>query len=78
EEEKRLQAEKRKKEKEVSRLEGEIAGVEAKITELQNKLSDPAVYSVGEKARAVQTEISDLQVQLEKLNEEWEQAALAL
>lgn len=75
EEEKKLQAERRKKEKEVSRLESEIAAAEKKRDDLQNKLSDPAVYSNGEKAKAVQQEIAGCEKLLETLTAEWETAA---
>ena len=75
EEQKKLEAERRKKEKEVARLEDEIAKVEEKLSELNNKMGDPAVYSNGEKAKAVQNEISALEEKLEELNAAWEIAA---
>lgn len=75
EEQKKLEAERRKKEKEVQRLEDEIAKVEEKLSELNNKMGDPAVYSNGEKAKAVQNEISALEEKLEELNAAWEIAA---
>lgn len=78
EEEKKLQAERRKKEKEVNRLEEEISKVEQKISDLQNQLANPDVYSNGEKAKAVQNQISELEIQLEKLNVDWENAASLL
>ena len=78
EEEKKLQAERRKKEKEVNRLEEEISKVEQKISDLQNQLANPDVYSNGEKAKAVQNQISELEFQLEKLNVDWENAASLL
>lgn len=78
EEEKKLQAERRKKEKEVNRLEEEISKVEQKISDLQNQLANPDVYSNGEKAKAVQNQISELEIQLEKLNLDWENAASLL
>ena len=78
EEEKKIQAERRKKEKEVSRLEAEISAAEEKMKALQNKMADPQVYSNGEKAQAVQQEISDCEKELEKLNSDWEIAAAEL
>lgn len=75
EEEKKIQAERRKKEKEVNRLEEEIALVEQKISQLQEKMADPEVYSNGEKAKAVQNEISTLEAKLDELNSQWEIAA---
>ncbi|MBQ5383833.1 MAG: ABC-F family ATP-binding cassette domain-containing protein, partial [Treponema sp.] len=72
EEQKKLSAERRKIEKEIEKIESQIAYAEDKKKELENTLSDPAVYSDGEKSRAVQKEISDLDSELEKLNAAWE------
>ena len=74
EEQKKLSAERRKIEKEIEKIESQIAQAEEKKQELENRLSDPAVYSDGEKSRAVQKEISDLDFELEKLNAAWEEA----
>ena len=74
EEQKKLSAERRKIEKEIEKIESQIAQAEDKKKELENRLSDPAVYSDGEKSRAVQKEISDLDSELEKLNAAWEEA----
>ena len=74
EEQKKLSAERRKIEKEIEKIESQIADAEDKKKELENRLSDPAVYSDGEKSRAVQKEISDLDSELEKLNAAWEEA----
>ena len=38
-------------------------------------MSNPDVYSNGEKAKAVQREIDELSAQLENLNTRWETAA---
>ncbi|MCR5290208.1 MAG: ABC-F family ATP-binding cassette domain-containing protein [Treponema sp.] len=78
EEEKKLKAERRKKEKEVERLEAEIAQVEQQQKELEQKLADPVVYSDGAKSAAVQKQITQIQEKLNDLNEQWEQAAEAL
>ncbi len=75
EESKRIRAEQQKAEKEVARIEKEIAETEAKKGELEAKLSDPSVYSNGEKAKAVQAEISKLAALLDELNAKWESAA---
>ncbi len=75
EEQKRLDAERRKAEKEVSRLEEKITELEEKKSELENKLADPAVYSNGEKAKAVQREIEELSAQIEETTVAWEAAA---
>ena len=75
EEQKRLDAERRKAEKEVSRLEEKITELEEKKSGLENKLADPAVYSNGEKAKAVQREIEELSAQIEETTAAWEAAA---
>ena len=75
EEQKRLDAERRKAEKEVSRLEEKITELEEKKSGLENKLADPAVYSNGEKAKAVQREIEELSAQIEETTSVWEAAA---
>ncbi len=75
EEQKRLDAERRKIEKEVSRLEAKITELEAKKTELENKLADPAVYSNGEKAKAVQRDIEAVAVEIDETTAAWEAAA---
>ena len=74
EENKRLQAQKRKAEKEVAKIEEEIALMEQKKSELEAKMSEPAVYSNGEKARQVQKEIDDAIAKLDELNIKWEAA----
>ncbi len=75
EEQKRLDAERRKIEKEVARLESKITELEEKKSELENKLADPAVYSNGEKAKAVQREINELAEQIDETTAAWEAAA---
>ena len=75
EEQKRLDAERRKIEKEVARLEAKITELEEKKSELENKLADPAVYSNGEKAKAVQREINELAAQIDETTVAWEAAA---
>ena len=75
EEQKRLDAERRKIEKEVARLEAKITELEEKKSELENKLADPAVYSNGEKAKAVQREINELAAQIDETTLAWEAAA---
>ena len=71
EEQKKLDAEKRKKEKELLRLEQKIAELEAKKKELENKMADPQVYSNGEKAKAVQHEIDQIVQEIEETTEQW-------
>ena len=75
EEQKKAASERRKIEREVESLEKEIEATENKLKEAQNKMSNPDVYSNGEKARTVQKEIDSLSAQLEDLNAKWEAAA---
>ena len=74
-EQKRLDAERRKIEKEVARLEAKITELEAKKSELENKMADPAVYSNGEKAKAVQREIEAVSTEIDEVTAAWEAAA---
>ncbi len=71
EEQKKLEAEKRKKEKTLAALEQQLADLEQKKSDLENRLADPAVYSNGEKAKAVQHQIEDLATQIEQVTEQW-------
>ena len=75
EEQKKLEAARRKAEKEVARLEAKITELETKKSELENKLADPAVYSNGEKAKAVQRDIEALAVEIDETTAAWEAAA---
>ncbi|MBO7582796.1 MAG: ABC-F family ATP-binding cassette domain-containing protein [Treponema sp.] len=75
EEQKRLEAERRKKEKAISGLEEEIARLEEEKTQLENKLADPEVYSNGEKAKSVQREIEEVSKKLEEATERWMEIA---
>ena len=75
EEQKKLEAARRKAEKEVAQLEAKISELEEKKSALENKMADPAVYSNGEKAKAVQREIEELAQQIEETTAAWEIAA---
>ena len=72
EEEKRLKAERRKLEKEEARLLVEIGNAEADLKKQETALADPAVYSDGNKSRAVQVDIERLGELVTKLSIEWE------
>ena len=72
---KQEEAERRRLEKEVSRLESLIGAAEEKKAELENSLSLPEVYSNGEKVKEVQRKITELDGELERLNADWEAAA---
>ena len=78
EEKKKLEAERRKAEKKVSQIEEEIARIEEEKQSEENKMADPEVYSNGEKAKAVQAKIALLSQKLDQLNNQWEEAAMAL
>ena len=71
EDQKKLEAEKRKKAKTLANLEQKLAELEQKKSELENRLADPAVYSNGEKAKEVQRQINDLAAQIEQVSEQW-------
>ncbi len=75
EEQKKIEAEKRKLQKEVDRLENAILELEEEKENLLNEMSKPEVYSNGEKAKQVQQKISEVTEKIEKLNLEWEKAA---
>lgn len=78
EEKKKLEAAIRKAEKEVARIEAEITNAEAKKSELEAQMANPEVYSNGEKCKAVQQQIDEINSSLDALNSKWEEAALTL
>ncbi len=78
EEQKRIEADRRKKEKLVAKIEAEIEALEGKKSELEAKMADPSVYSNGEKAKAVQREIEEVSNQIDAKTAEWESASEAL
>ena len=57
--------------KTLANLEQKLAQLEEKKKELENRLADPAVYSNGEKAKAVQREINELAAEIEEVTEQW-------
>ena len=72
EEQKRLRAEKRKREKEEERIFAQLAETENKIRELEAQLANPEVYTDGEKARSILQQIHALQATSAELTEQWE------
>ncbi len=74
EEQKRVEAARRKAEKEVSRIESEIESLEAEKSAEEQRLSLPEVYSNGEAAKEVQAKISELSLKIDELNALWEDA----
>jgi len=78
EQRKKEEAARRKLEKEVQKIEELITQTENKKAELENQMARPEVYSNGEKAKAVQKQIAELDAELERLNADWELKAEAL
>ncbi len=75
EEQKKAESARRKLEKTVELLEKQIADLEKQKSQAEAELSNPEVYSNGEKAKAVQKQIADFAEKIENLNTEWESAA---
>lgn len=75
EEQKKKEGERRKLEKELEKLEQQIEEFETKKSQLENDLSNPEIYSNGEKAKNVQKQIQEISTQLELLNSSWEDLA---
>ncbi len=71
EEQKKRDSEKRKIQKEADKLEAMILEAEEKKSELEKQLSLPEVYSNGETAKSVQSQISKIASELEELNALW-------
>lgn len=74
EEQKKIEAERRKNEKEVARLETEIAKAEEEKSALESKMALPEVYSNGAKAKEVQQKIDETTKKIETLTQTWETA----
>ncbi|MDR3138904.1 MAG: ABC transporter ATP-binding protein, partial [Treponema sp.] len=56
----------------------DLENLEAEKAELEESLARPAVYSAGEKARAVQAKIRELAARIDEKTREWEEKALEL
>lgn len=78
EEQKKIEAERRKIEKTVKLLEEEILKFEEKKSALEQEMAKPEVYSNGEKAKSVQKKIEEISNRLEQLNLDWMEAAQKL
>lgn len=74
EEQKKIEAERRKNEKEVARLETEIAKAEEEKSALESKMALPEVYSNGAKAKEIQKKIDETTKKIETLTQAWETA----
>lgn len=74
EEQKKIEAERRKNEKEVARLEMEIAKAEEEKSALESKMALPEVYSNGAKAKEIQQKIDETTKKIETLTQTWETA----
>ena len=75
EEQKKAANERKRLERLVESLGAQIEQKEADKKALEEKMSDPAVYSNGEAAKKVQSQIAALDAELEALNAQWEEAA---
>ncbi|MCK9169711.1 MAG: ABC-F family ATP-binding cassette domain-containing protein [Treponema sp.] len=75
EEEKRRKADRRRLEKDVERIEQQIDETEKQKKTLEEQMSRPDVYSDGGKCRQIQKVISELEIKLNELNVQWEEAA---
>jgi ATP-binding cassette subfamily F protein 3 len=71
-EQKALEAEKRKRQNRISKIEEEISGIEGRIEEINDEMSDPAIASDVEKLTALSREADELNTALEQLYEEWD------
>lgn len=74
EEQKKIEAERRKNEKEAARLETEIAKAEEEKSALESKMALPEVYSNGAKAKEIQQKIDETTKKIETLTQAWETA----
>ena len=74
EEQKKIEAERRKNEKEVARFESEIEKAEEEKSSLEAKMALPEVYSNGAKAKEVQSKIDEIMKKIETLTSGWEAA----
>ena len=75
EEEKRRKADRRRLEKDVERIEQQIDETEKQKKTLEEQMSRPEVYSDGGKCRQIQKTVSELELKLDGLNAQWEDAA---
>ena len=75
EEQKKIESERRKAEKNVKLLEEKIFSLEEQKKEAENLLANPQVYSSGEKSREVRKKIEEIDDVLEDLNIQWMEAA---
>ena len=71
-------AERRKLEREESRLLGEIDGAETALKALHGELSRPECYTDALKSRQVQAEITALEERIHELSSQWESISLQL
>ena len=71
-EQKALEAEKRKKQNRLKKVEEEIEALESRKDEINDEMSDPTVATDVEKLTALSDEHSRLEAKLNELYEEWE------
>jgi ATP-binding cassette, subfamily F, member 3 len=70
-EEKRLQSEQRKRERQIANLEEAIEKLEEELLQLEAKMTEPEVYENHEKALEYTHKTNELKQEIEKLMEEW-------
>ncbi len=73
EEQKKRDSEKRKIEREITKVENSITENEEKKKQLELKMADPSVYSNGEKAKSVQKQIDEVSKEIDSLTQKWEE-----
>ncbi len=78
EEQKRIRSERRKLEKEESRLLAEIDKCEIESAELQEQLAKPEIYSDGIKSKEIQEKLQALEEKQDKVFAEWEKISQLL
>ena len=70
-EEKALQSEQRRKEREIAKLEKSIAKREDELATLEEKMTKPEVYQDHQKSLELSKETDELKIEIEQLMEKW-------
>jgi ATP-binding cassette, subfamily F, member 3 len=70
-EEKRIQSEQRKRERQIANLEEAIEKLEEELLHLEEKMTEPEVYENHEKALEYTNKTNEVKQEIEKLMEEW-------
>lgn len=72
-EQKALEAARRKKENRINKIEEEIASIEGRLSAIDSEMSDPAVATDAKKLTELSNESGELHETLDKLYEEWDE-----